>query len=363
MVFPTWITCCAVREDDRDTLIPCVALRRQRVDIAQCHDGIDDELEFFECAETLHELAAIGGSTYGHGHPAHSNKIAEDDISNEHGDVGRNADCCSQLVGHRDCSDLVAARTVLTSVRERWARKMKVMYAEVTEAPELEWATLDAARRMLKANIGDVQKAIDMFEQALEMRARDRKLFSTLQCEARSDLRVIGRDLEGHPVVYFCTRSQEEPLRCMRDQFVVTFEAACKLTSEMGKVSFIADMHGLRPSLNMDIAAIKDLSDTLGTVFAERIHRITVIDFSRAAQTLWWCLKPMLSEKTREKFAFVGAPKAKELFSADFDKSSYECICNTIAMNRNPNTTYEERALHARRTTISDVPFGPPLPA
>lgn len=282
------------------------------------------------------------------------------------GDSSRSGDFCSSLVVQRDCSDLAAARMVLHSAQERWAQKMKTVGATLKEAtssqPELEWATLDAARRMLKANVGNVQKAIDMLESALEMRQRDRTLFSTLRCEARSDTRVITRDLGGHPVVYFCSRSQQEPLQYMRDQFVVTFEAACKLTSEMGQVSFIVDTTGLRMSLNMDPSAIKDISEVLGTIYAERIFTVTVIDFSWAAQILWKMLKPLLSQKTQDKFFFVPATTAKEMFIKNYDEEAYDRISKTMEINRDPNKTLEELAAHARATSLVDVPLGPPMP-
>jgi hypothetical protein len=228
-------------------------------------------------------------------------------------------------------------------------------------SPELEWATLSNAHRMLRANTFDVQKAVAMFLQALELRQRDRQLYQSMHCEARSDLRIVGRDTQGHPAVYMCARSQQDSLRAIRDQCVVTFEAACRLTDEAGRVFFIFDMHGLQPQLNMDLLAIRDLADTLGTVYAERILRIMIVDFSRAAQAIWWMLKPMLSPVTRDKFNFVGRKKAEELCREYFDEEVFEKIQQSFQINRDPKSTAEERALHARRTTMCDVPLGPPL--
>lgn len=91
-----------------------------------------------------------------------------------------------------------------------------------------EWANLAAARRMLKANIGDARKAVRMLVQALELRAQYAQLYRTMRCEARSDMRIVGRDLQGHPVIYMCARSQTEGLATVTEQLVVTFEAACR---------------------------------------------------------------------------------------------------------------------------------------
>merc|ERR1712048_594360 len=111
-------------------------------------------------------------------------------------------------------------------------------------------------------------------------------------------------------------------------------------------------MHGLRPHLNMDFAALKDLTDILGTVYAERIFKIIIVDFSSAANAAWWMLKPMLRPVTREKFNFVGEREAKELSREMFDTATCQCICTTFDVNRDPNKTAEDRALHARRTNL-----------
>merc|ERR1712232_487325 len=155
-----------------------------------------------------------------------------------------------------------------------------------------------------------------------------------------------------HPVIYMCARSQTTPLRTIMDQIVVTMEAACRLTSDEGTLVFVIDMHGLRSHLNMDFAALKDLADILGTVYAERIFKIIIVDFSSAANAAWWMLKPMLRPATREKFYFVGERKAKELIREMFDTATCQCICTSLDVNRDPNKTAEDRALHARRTNL-----------
>merc|ERR1711870_105032 len=132
-----------------------------------------------------------------------------------------------------------AAAKVLERTRAQWSRQAMDLRKDaltelqhVTEWADLaSWADISQAQRMLKANIGDVSKAVDMFLQALELRARHRDLYERLVCEVRCDMRIIGHDIQEHPVVYMCAGSQTEPLRSMMNQFVVTFEAACQLAS------------------------------------------------------------------------------------------------------------------------------------
>lgn len=346
MVDLSWISCCVVRDEADTQWVQPLCSGRERDDGASC----ENESAFHDCCETENELRAL-----------HIAEAAEQHRQKELS-VSRKEETWNCVHDCRDlprgCTDLAAAAAVLERTREQWNKRV----AQMTMGPELEWATIYTSKRMLRANIGDAQKAVEMFLQALEFRAKDRKLFQTMKCEPRSDMRIVGKDNQEHPVVYMCARSQTEPLRSIRDQFVLTFEAACKQTTEEGTVVFIVDAHGLRPHLNMDFAAMKDLADYLGTVYAERIFKIIIVDFSRAAQAAWWMLKPMLCENTRRKFAFVSERKARELIREDCDNATFERICQIFEINRDPNSTAEERALFARRTTLCDVPLGPPLP-
>lgn len=324
-----WLACCSARGDDQVLLAP----------------DCEDSRTFYDCAETEDELAALRGQP-----PTPPKSNAEDNCR---------SDYCGDF---RDCSDLALARAVLESTREEWCKKVVDLDVVLRkDCPELQWATIPAARRFLKANIGQKKMAVKMFVQALELRFRDRKLYQTMRCEARSDVRVMGLDLEGHPVIYMCARSQTQPLHMLRDQIILTLEAACKLVSEMGKIAFVFDMHGLQPRLSMNITTLKDLSDVLGTVYAERICRVTVVDFSRPAQTLWWMLKPLMTETTKKKFAFVRESQARDTFRKQLGQQLYERVCRTFEINRDPNSTPQERDLQARRTTMCDVALGPPM--
>lgn len=342
----SWLECCAVRDGDEafdQSWSGVVCGTRSTGVLAATKNGTEEKenLVFYECCEYEHQLRALA-----------QDKESASKTNSRGG-------CFSDLAP-RGCTDFGAAAKVLERTRERFSQRFNLAKSK----PELEWANIFTAQRMLKANTYDHQKAVEMFLHALDMRAKDRELFQTLKCEAQSDMRIIGHDRQERPLVYMCAKSQMKPLKYMRDQFVVTFEAACKMSREEGTdgtVMFVVDMHGLQPHLNCDFIAVKDLAEVLGTVFAERIHKIVVVDFSRAAQAAWWALKPLLREATRQKFAFIGVTEAKQLLKADLDDASFQRICATFDINRDPNSTVEEVILHARRTTICDAPLGPPL--
>jgi len=326
----SWLgSCCTPREGD-DFPDGVISLQAQR----SVQGDSEAEEAFFDCCETETDLRTLRSQGL--------RRETDDLRPGAHEARRAAADCCSELA---------AATAVLTHTKEQW----QLIQGNLN--PELDWVTIMNARRMLKANMGKVPKAVDMFLQALEFRARDRKLFETLSCEANCDIRVIGRDRKDHPVVYMCANSQNSGLRGIRDQFVVTFETACKMTSEDGKVVFIVDMFGVKPHLCMDFVAMKEMTDILGCVFAERIHKIVTIDLATAA---WWMLKPCLCEATQKKFSFIPVSKAVETLREEFASGTWNTIQSTFDINRS-SSTVEERADHARRTTYSE-PAGSPNP-
>mmetsp|Transcript_16987 Transcript_16987/g.36593 ORF Transcript_16987/g.36593 Transcript_16987/m.36593 type:complete len:353 (+) Transcript_16987:150-1208(+) len=343
----SWMCCCGGRSSSpkapvvRFTDLPPLPTSQN------CDEKED---RFFDCAETEEELlqwirqygeaCQQQSSSSGSGSPS-SSRLTDCELSG-----------LAELAA-RDCTDLALARSVLQRTHEEWSRRINDLRHGSTE---LEWATLPTAVRMLKANVNDAQSAVQMFIQALELRAKERRLFQTLHCETRSDARIIGRDSNGHPVVYVCAKSQAGPLSALYEQFIITFESACKMAGDLGTVTFVVDMYGLQVHLNMDLKVAKALSVMLGTVFAERIGRIVVVDFSRAAAVLWCMAKPLMKPSTQKKFAFVTQAQAKDLNAQLFPSELAACLAETMQVNRDPKLTAEDRAAHARKTTAPGMP-------
>jgi hypothetical protein len=405
MAMSSWFACCTSRDNDGEDS-PLLFGEKSFAflspdEFLTAYD--DDSLEFFECFETSWELAAANAETRSSsssGSGVISGKcrlIANDAMQKLRGGVDRVkrlvrfsyqatkgtlkfkdedeqeeaiqdlAECAGLT---RDCTgalDPEAVRLVLEEVRERWKNRMAELRQEVRElgeaTPELKWANIATARRMLSAH-KDIQEAkkqageaVELFIKALEFRARDRQLFETMKFEPASDMRVIAQDLQAHPVVYLWAGSQTAPLKKLRDQFMVSFEAACRIAGDDGQISFVIDMNGLQLGINTDMGAIRELSEILGTVYAERICKITIVDFSMAAQVGWSLLKKCLKPATAKKFDFVNKSQAVELLRPQFDAESYKSICDLFKMNRNRNATAEERFEMAQRTNIGNGPL------
>jgi len=226
--------------------------------------------------------------------------------------------------------------------------------------PELEeWGMqMSTCLRILRALDGDLRASITMLVKAVECRIRDRELYATLTTEVTSDVRIIGRDLDRRPVVYMCAKNQYTPCAESMFQLFLTFEAAVKLTQADGQVHLVVDMRGIKVSYYMDMPAITRLTDTMGTVFAERICTVTIVDFSMIAQGLWQIGQPILTEKTKNKITFLSEPKARDLLRERLQPETFKRLTSAFDINRDKRSTVEDREAHARRTSICDVPLG-----
>ncbi|CAE8652707.1 unnamed protein product, partial [Polarella glacialis] len=208
------------------------------------------------------------------------------------------------------------------------------------------------------ATQGDQQQAVKMLLQALEIRRRDGILYQTLRYEALVDMRIIGHDHLQRPVIYFCAASQSDGLASIRDQIIVIFEGACRLSSEQsdGQVVLVVDMHGFHPRLNADFSSLKDLAETLGCVFAERIRRIVIVDFSRAATTVWWIIKPLLSHVTQNKFAFLGLKDAREFCATELAEVTADQVIHSFEVSYFSDDIFASALAYAMACKTGEFP-------
>lgn len=184
-----------------------------------------------------------------------------------------------------------------------------------------------------------------------------------MTCVVGCDIRIIGQDTLKRPTIYMCARNQSLPIKDCVDQIFLAFEAASRrLEAETGQLILIADMFGFQPTLNMDAYAVKDFADSFGTVNADRLNHIMIVDFSIIAQACWSLLSTVLTERTRNKINFVDGRQACRIAGERFDSPTAERILKSMDINRNKASSQIERASHARRTAVGDVPLGGLVP-
>jgi len=225
--------------------------------------------------------------------------------------------------------------------------------------PELDECTApEVAARYHRAALGNVDEAVIMLTRAIKCRVRDRQLFSSMTCDVHCDARVIGRDRSKRPVIYVGARSQDASLAKVKPQILLVFEAAARLTTASGQFVMVLDMHGFMPRYNVDLQTYKDLAESFGTINADRLNYILLVDFSGIFQALWKLLQPVLTDRTRKKINFSSGAKARTILKERVEGPAYDRISSALDINRSRTSTAEERKAHARRTAICDVPLG-----
>jgi len=212
---------------------------------------------------------------------------------------------------------------------------------------------------MLRAAGGKQEEATDLLIKAIDCRVRDRELFTSLRCNVLFDIRVIGRDVQQRPTIYFCFGSQKGSLRDIIPQTLLAYEVAARITEPDGQFVLIADMHNFTLSKNLEFSAMRYFCDVVGSVYAERLHFSLIVDFSYVAQTMWSLAKSRMSEVTRNKLCFAGKTKAQKIVRERFQGTTCEWILSSFEINRDQSCSDEDRHLHAQRTSICDVPLGP----
>jgi len=174
---------------------------------------------------------------------------------------------------------------------------------------------------------------------------------------------VVGCDLQKHPLVYLCGRNQVGPLKDLKDQITLAFDAACDLSDENdnGRMVLIADMHGFSASLNSDTSAMKEIAGRLGTVYADRLSLILIVDFSIFVRGIWYIVQPWLTERTLNKIIFLCKAELIQFLKRECEPEVAEKIGSFVHMNRSPSSSPEARARLAQQTSICTVPLRPDL--
>jgi len=270
--------------------------------------------------------------------------------------------CCSNRATKEGMSSNPTLVHIVEHVREAWeARMVEHTSSHLEEEfPEItEWTKAPVVERMLRAAGGKQEEATDLLIKAIDCRVRDRELFTSLRCNVLFDIRVIGRDVQQRPTIYFCFGSQKGSLRDIIPQTLLAYEVAARITEPDGQFVLIADMHNFTLSKNLEFSAMRYFCDVVGSVYAERLHFSLIVDFSYVAQTMWSLAKSRMSEVTRNKLCFAGKTKAQKIVRERFQGTTCEWILSSFEINRDQSCSDEDRHLHAQRTSICDVPLGP----
>jgi hypothetical protein len=67
----------------------------------------------------------------------------------------------------------------------------------------------------------------------------------------------------------------------------------------------------------------------------------------------------MMTERTKNKFAFVSVAEAITMVRRQFNDANYQRIVSTFNLTRDRQRSVEEMMIHAQLTALGEVPLGP----
>lgn len=211
--------------------------------------------------------------------------------------------------------DLRSARVVACSAGDG-SQEGQILTQVVEAFPDgaAQWVSLGDARRMLVATEGSSARAVKKLKEAVRWKAGT--LDSWLAAEAETlksaETRVIGIGRDSRPLVYSgCVnqRPGEEAgiiLACVWD-------LALQEAGPEAKLDYVLDAHGYQPLLNLNVMPYLKVARSIDSYFAERFHKIVIMDVPRV---LVWLIKQILRlmpDKTRQKVVFVSRSDAQQM--------------------------------------------------
>jgi len=200
-------------------------------------------------------------------------------------------------------------------------------------------------RRLLRKYDGNIPKAAEKFKHALRWREQNRELIATRHCLHGSDERVVGADVEGHPILYTCLKNQMLPgSQCLDQKVVAMLQAIDNMPPSVETVAHIWDLHGMQFRISdLNPSPLIQMVQSLEGYFAERLQELIIIDMPRMALALKDAIWPLVPEKTKRKVRFVTSAQAKEYIQAKCDAEVASRIRAIMEQNRNPKISLEER--------------------
>jgi len=181
------------------------------------------------------------------------------------------------------------------------------------------WLVEGDVRRMFVATRGDETLALAKLKEAV--RWKSTTLDGWLAREARSlptaETRVIAIGHDSRPMVYSGCVNQR-PGEVAGVILACVWHRALQEAGPTAQMDYVLDAYGYQPLLNMNIMPYLNVARHIDSFFAERFHRIVIIDVPRV---LVWVIKailPLMPAKTREKVVFVQRD-APEQMAALFD--------------------------------------------
>jgi len=131
----------------------------------------------------------------------------------------------------------------------------------------------------------------------------------------QTEPRVVGIGFDQWPLIYACAALQKRDDPATPVIYSCVFEEAIRSANCPATVQldFIVDCHGFQPLLNLSVRPWLKMAKSLDSYFAERVHRIFVIDMPPTAAVICKAIMPLFPPKTRSKLIFLSREKYNEI--------------------------------------------------
>jgi len=168
------------------------------------------------------------------------------------------------------------------------------------------WISAGDVERMLRATEGNFELANKKLQEAVIWK-RD-ILDGWLQSQA-SDLptaetRVVAIGKKSRPLVYSgCVNQRKGEVAAVI--LACVWHQALEKAGSTAQLDYVLDAHGYQPLLNLNMMPYLSLARSINSFFAERFHRIIVLDMPVVLSMLVKAILPLLPTKTRQKLFFM----------------------------------------------------------
>eukprot|EP00929_Paragymnodinium_shiwhaense_P016035 TRINITY_DN12416_c0_g1_i1.p1 TRINITY_DN12416_c0_g1~~TRINITY_DN12416_c0_g1_i1.p1 ORF type:complete len:442 (-),score=54.95 TRINITY_DN12416_c0_g1_i1:137-1339(-) len=197
------------------------------------------------------------------------------------------------------------------------------------------WISEADAQRLLVATEGDAQLARTKLKQAVSW--KEGTFDAWLEADAEREMRLVAWGHGGRPMVYHCAVHQQKG-DILAANWACCWHKSVQMASDpCSQIDIVLDCTGFQPWLNLTVTPYFKLAPSMDSFFAERIHRMIIIDFPRIAGFLWSGTKALLPPKTRQKVHFIHTSDAKSmevLHELCVDDSMRSMLDGVMRMNR-----------------------------
>jgi len=198
--------------------------------------------------------------------------------------------------------------------------------------------------RLLKKYPDNLPRCAEKLKQALIWREQNRVLLTLRNCPQAGDYRVIGADLERHPVLYMCMRNQLLPMgQCVDFMMVAMLQAIDNMPAGVETATHIWDLHGMMLRLNWNPAPLVAILKAAEGYFAERMQQLIIVDMPRMANFIKDAVWPLVPEKTREKVKFMTVEESQAFVGRACPEDVGLRVRGAMAQNRDSDASLEER--------------------